>query len=338
MQPQPKERTMISTPQDLRARISEFTTGVWTIGAIAALFESGLAAQLREPRSAEELAAHCPGLARGQIERCLAVAASAGVLIAEGARYRLVEGALPFTMVEPMRASLQGEMRSSLMQALALLDASKAAAPMLGWNHTDRAMLQSQGDASAGLPPMWKMNVFPQLGDLAARLEQPGARFLDVGVGVGALAIAACRTWPELHVVGLDASEAPLAIARENVARAGLQARIELRHGLVEQMADEAVFDLAWLPSFFIPAQALTAAAQRVRASLRPGGFVLFPVLGNAGTSPQHKATMALMNELWGGPSLGTLEAENLLQQAGFSGVRTLPAPNGAPGLVVGTR
>jgi hypothetical protein len=98
------------------------------------------------------------------------------------------------------------------------------------------------------------------------------------------------------------------------------------------------VFDLAWLPSFFIPANVLASAATRVHASLRPGGFVLFPALGSAGQNAQQRAMLALMNELWGGPLIGTFEAETLLQQAGFSNVRTLPAPPGAPGMVVGQR
>ena len=328
---------MVATPQELRARIQELSNATWTLGVIATLFESGLAAQLREPRSAEELAAHCPGLSRGQIERCLAVAASAGVVVAEAARYRLVEGALPLAQ-EPMLTPLAGELRSSLMQPLALLDAARAPAPVVGWRHTERALLQAQGDASAGMPPIWKMNVVPALEGLAERLQRPDARFLDVGVGVGSLAIAACRTWPQLQVVGLDASEVPLAIARENVARAGLAARIELRKGTVEQMTDDAGFDLAWLPSVFIAAEVLPGALACVRASLRPGGFLLCPVLGSGGLNAQHRAVMLLMNELWGGPVIGTLEAETLLQQAGFSNVRTLPAPPGAPGLVAGQR
>ena len=45
-------------------------------------------------------------------------------------------------------------------------------------------------------------NLARQLDDLSARLGRPEARFLDVGTGVGALAVAMCRVFPHLRVVG----------------------------------------------------------------------------------------------------------------------------------------
>src|SRR5258706_71544 len=83
------------------------------------------------------------------------------------------------------------------------------------------------------------------LGDLAARFEK-GARFLDVGVGVGSLSIAMCRAFPQVRAVGLDVFEVPLGIARDKVARAGLADRIELRQVAIEDLKDEEAFDLVW--------------------------------------------------------------------------------------------
>ncbi len=232
---------------------------------------------------------------------------------------------------------MAGDIRSHLMQALAFLDSSSGEAPSPGWRHTDRALLQAQGDASAGLAPMFKANILPGLGDLAARLERPGARFLDVGVGVGALAIAMCRAWPELHVVGLDTFDVPLAVARENVVRASLAERIELRRIGVEELADEESFELAWLPAFFIPEAVVGQAMSRVHAALRPGGWVLLPLIGAAGDDRQ-RAVAALVSDLWGGPAFSVAGAESLLKEAGFSSVRTLAGPPWAPALVVGQR
>lgn len=56
-----------------------------------------------------------------------------------------------------------------------------------------------------------------------------GARVADVGTGSGAIALALKAERPDLDVVGVDASEDALAVARENARRLGLT--VELRRG-----------------------------------------------------------------------------------------------------------
>src|SRR5690242_6769939 len=92
-----EKRTMIATLPEMRAFTHELTMSVWTYSAIGVLFESGLAESLREPRTVSELAARHSGLSAGRIERCLAVAVAVGVVTVDGDRYRLAEGALPFS-------------------------------------------------------------------------------------------------------------------------------------------------------------------------------------------------------------------------------------------------
>jgi hypothetical protein len=328
---------MITNPQEMRALTSNLSMSTWTLAAIGALFESGLAEQLREPRELEDLAKACKSLSVGQIERCLSVASAAGVVVVDASRYRLAEGAIPFTR-PPMSISLLGDIRSTLMQPVAFLDAARAAAPRAGWDHTDKTLLQAQGDASAGLAPMLKMNVIPSMGDLASRLERPDARFLDVGVGVGSLAIAMCRAFPQIRVVGVDSYDLSLSMARENVARAGLEGRIDLVKSTIESLTNEKTFDLAWLPTFFIADALLPAATARVHAALRPGGWILYPTGSNPNAGPQQNAVFGLVHHLWGGPALSVERGETLLQEAGFKSVRTLQGPAWAPAMLVGQR
>ena len=61
-------------------------------------------------------------------------------------------------------------------------------------------------------------------------------RVLDIGVGSGAIALALADERPDAHVVGVDISQAPLSLARENAERLGLE--VELREGGVETAAD----------------------------------------------------------------------------------------------------
>ena len=161
---------MIKTAIEMRLLTQDLTASVWTLGAIGALIESGLFEFMREPRSLEELSAHCPVLSKGLIERCLTIAVTAGIVTMEKGRFQLVEGVTPFSQ-QPFRTALQGDIRSTLIQSSLLLDMAAGKGSVTGWSHTDAALLQAQGDSSAMFPPMFKMNIVPSLGDLAVRLN-----------------------------------------------------------------------------------------------------------------------------------------------------------------------
>ena len=248
----PNDSNTISTPQQFSVLIDELGSSSWTLAAIGALFDSGLADQLRAPATLDELAQRCPALPRERIQRCLAVAVLRGVVALEERRYHLAPGVLPY-LDPPMRTVLEGDYRSYLLQPAAYLRAAAASPAPTDWRqHTDPVILQAQGAGSAMFAGALKANLAKQLGDLAARLERPEARFLDVGTGVGALSIAMCRAFPALKAVGLDPYEVPLQLARASVSGAGLGDRIELRQVRVQEIRDEAAFDLAWLPPFFL--------------------------------------------------------------------------------------
>lgn len=79
---------------------------------------------------------------------------------------------------------------------------------------------------------------------IAESYARPGVRILDVGCGTGTLALLAARQGAE--VVAFDVSGAMLSVAREKVAREGLQAGIEFHEMGVagmDQFADTS-FDL----------------------------------------------------------------------------------------------
>lgn len=61
-----------------------------------------------------------------------------------------------------------------------------------------------------------------------ATRAQP-VRILDLGTGTGALLLAALSLWPEAKGVAIDASEAALAVARENAAALGMGERATMR-------------------------------------------------------------------------------------------------------------
>jgi hypothetical protein len=326
---------MIKTPMELRALTSDLSNAVWSFATIGVLLESGLVEHMKEPRTIDELAAACPALPRGRIAKSLELGAALGFVVRDGERWQLAEGAKG--LAHPAaRTALMGEIRTHLMQPLAFLDEARSGGK-IGWSHTSPVILQAQGDASSMFPTMFKNNIMGQLGDLATRIEAPGARMLDVGVGVGGLAIGFCQMFPHVSMVGLDAWEVPLAIARENVAKAGLQDRIELRQCAVETLTDESAFDLAWFPTFFIRPDLLSRAVSRVHAALRAGGWIIFGMFGDS-TDARTRAVWGLATELWGGPTLSSADADSILRAAGFTTVRQLPSPPGAPTAFVAQR
>ena len=56
-------------------------------------------------------------------------------------------------------------------------------------------------------------------------------RILDLGTGSGALLLAALDHWRMASGIGVDASEAAVAVARENARRCGMAERAEMRIG-----------------------------------------------------------------------------------------------------------
>jgi S-adenosylmethionine-diacylgycerolhomoserine-N-methlytransferase len=73
----------------------------------------------------------------------------------------------------------------------------------------------------------------------------PGARVLEIGCGTARNLIRLARQRPDIHAYGLDASHEMLATAQGKVRRAGLEARITLRHCLAEDLDHAKTFALA---------------------------------------------------------------------------------------------
>jgi len=67
---------------------------------------------------------------------------------------------------------------------------------------------------------------------IAAALEgAPARRILDLGVGSGCILLTLLAEWPTATGVGVDISEAAVAVAARNAELLGVTGRVELRHG-----------------------------------------------------------------------------------------------------------
>jgi len=221
--------------------------------------------------------------------------------------------------------------QSAVGQAVALLeDPSRA----LGWSYDDPAVLQGQGQASRRF--VRAINALAsRRPDLQRTLHERGA-FLDVGTGVGWLAIEAARAWPSLRCVGIDVWEPALRLARANLAGAGMEERVELRAQGVEELEEESAFTLAWLPAVFVPLDVVPAALKNLRKALTPGGWLVFSVLG-ALPDRLSEALAALKVTRNGAHPWTPAEAEEQLRRLGLEQVETF-SPDPMTVIIVGRK
>jgi SAM-dependent methyltransferase len=218
----------------------------------------------------------------------------------------------------PQREMLIGLIRMGLHQAADLVD--EPGRPP-GWTFTDPAILQGWGRGSAMVPAALA----------AAAPELAGVRsFLDVGTGVGLLAVAAAGVWPQAAVVGIDIWNPALDAAAASVRAAGLADRITIREQDVTALDDVDAYDCAWFPTFFVTEAVFEAAMPRLCRAVRPGGWL---VLGRMAPPPDPlaQATFALRTIRGGGAEFDTKRLITSLETAGCTAVRVLPHQGSAP-------
>jgi cyclopropane-fatty-acyl-phospholipid synthase len=109
-----------------------------------------------------------------------------------------------------------------------------------------------------------------------AKLElEAGQRLLDVGCGWGSLALHAAGRFG-VDVVGVTLSENQARLARERVAAAGLDQRVEIRVMDYRELADERFDAIASVGMVeHVGAGRIDLYAERLAALLRPGGALL---------------------------------------------------------------
>jgi len=212
--------------------------------------------------------------------------------------------------------------QTTFRQALDLLENPERAP---GWRYQDPDILQSQGQLSR-LIVHWIEAVAAQRPELAEVLRQPGA-FLDVGTGVGSLAIEAARSWPTSRVVGIDPWEPALTLARKNLAYSGVADRVEFRPQHLERLEETATFTVAWVPGPFISAEVVDRALEHVRRALKPGGWLIFG-LYPLPSAPLERALTRLRIVRSGGHPWTPGEVEEKLRALAFEQIEVCsPAP-----------
>jgi release factor glutamine methyltransferase len=175
---------------------------------------------------------------------------------------------------------------------------------------------------------------------VATALEQPFHRILDLGTGTGCILLSCLDAMPMARGVGVDISEAALAVAAANSRDLGLSDRVRfLRSDWFSGLS--GAFDLIVSNPPYIAAAEMADLAPEVRdwepaLALTPGGDGLDAYRGIARGAGAHLLPRGrLLVEI--GPSQGAAVAA-LLARAGLEAVRVLPDMDGRDRVVAAVK
>jgi len=172
---------------------------------------------------------------------------------------------------------------------------------------------------------------------VAAALEEPFARVLDLGTGSGAILLSLLAERPDARGLGIDVSDAALAVARANAAQLALEARAGFM--LSDWFAQvTGRFDLIVSNPPYIAADEMPALAPETRdwepaLALTPGGDGLAAyrrIAQGAGAHLEPGGRLLL--------EIGPTQADAVsafLRTAGFTGIDVMQDMDGRPRVVI---
>ena len=252
----------------------------------------------------------------------------ARLLVAAGVLRRRADDTLEPAHMHPWHHdpdSLAGGTLSQLRRALRHAEGYGA-----GWTADDPDIVRAQGRGSVAAAVALAEGLLPQMAAAHQAFLGGAARFLDVGVGIGAVAGRLCQMFPGTTAVGLDVLEPVLRLAEHELREAGVGERVELRLQSVADLRDVECFDLAWLPQPFIARSDLVAGLDATFRSLRHDRWVVVPLAASPSRADEfERALVEHGAHLTGGGAVTVTELTALLEAAGFVDVTDLETPGG---------
>ncbi len=311
---------------DARARLEQLQGG-WQFATILLTANHlGVFTALGDrARGAPELAAEL-GLDARALETILLALAGEGVIALEDGRFRIAPPMAPFLLPGgPQSLAAIVEHHYHLMQRwVHLEDVVRTGRPLprpAGQREPDelRAFICGMADLSRLSSE-----------EVAGKVDfSPFRRLLDVGGGPGTASIVFARRWPHLLCTVFDLPEV-LAIAREEIDRAGMAARVDTLAG--DYFEDELGegYDVAYVASIIhsMGPEQTEALFAKTRRALVPGGTIIVKefFLDETRTRPALASRFSV-NMLIGteaGKSYTYGETRALLERARFGDFRQM--------------
>jgi len=290
------------------AHLNALHEAVWELAAIALGLRDPATTDREQRRAAEQ------------------VLVEAGLMVESASGPRPARGVAEAAGGE--ESGLAAQAATGILQSAALLSGASA------WTCQDDEAILAQGRASAQGAQAFKVFAVPMMEGLGDLLSASSPVMLDVGVGVGAMAVAYCEAFPGLREVGLDVFPRALELAQRTIDQAGTADRIEVRYQVVAALA-RVQPRLAAGPVRPSSGDRGRAATHGWRAG--PGGWL---VVGHGKFAHQglSNALTRFQTVAFGGTAINGDELQDVLRGVGLEQVATLPTPEGAPRITVGRR
>jgi SAM-dependent methyltransferase len=157
-------------------------------------------------------------------------------------------------------------------------------------------------------------------------LFEAGGTYLELGCGAAGAMTAALQEFPQLSAVGVELSADLVAVARDRAARLGVADRMEVVHGDAAAYDGREDFHFGFWSQFFFPEESRPGALAVLHRSVRPGGIVIAPLMGDPVTGVEdlrtddgrEYAVDRVLHGGWGIPIRSPEELVAELEGAGF--------------------
>jgi SAM-dependent methyltransferase len=115
----------------------------------------------------------------------------------------------------------------------------------------------------------------PAIPEVHARLQQPGAKVLDLACGVGWASIAIAQAYPNAEVTGVDVDKTSIERARENATQAGVSGRVRFEAQDGAGLSEGGPYDFAIIVEAVHDMSNPVGVLSAVRKSIAPGASLI---------------------------------------------------------------
>jgi 4-hydroxy-2,2'-bipyrrole-5-carbaldehyde O-methyltransferase len=152
------------------------------------------------------------------------------------------------------------------------------------------------------------------------------ASLLEIGCGSGIYIKYAANRNPSLTALGLELQSDVADVARRNISKWGLEARVKIEAGDIRLKLPGECYDIVTLYNnvYYFPVESRVSLLQHIRQFIKPGGFLLLI------TCCQEGSLGVEVLNLWGAATVtcgrlpGKDELIGQLHDAGFQDVETI--------------
>ncbi|MDX1411878.1 MAG: class I SAM-dependent methyltransferase [Nitrospirales bacterium] len=149
---------------------------------------------------------------------------------------------------------------------------------------------------------------------------QHGGLHMELGCGVGRDLLRIAVSYPKVIVVGIDINRRVLDEVTAQARALGIPKRVQVRCCDARQIDDVGLYDTIMWSQLFFPPETRQQTAQVALRALKPGGFLLLPVIT---ASPIDR----LIYRHWGIRIFDSEEIKEELKQVGFEFVNLIAHP-----------